>query len=434
MKYTVKTMVIILTMSMLLAACTNEKETASILDAGMPNPGFLDNSTMYNGIEPANDFYHPCKDNLDDIPDSLTDLAAKEEVEAWLAAFDKEPGQYHKLSEYANIYSFIITFNIPDEEVESALGRRMLEGWVDNGLLTTKEDLEVLFSHDEAAVAKQFASEYSIVTDDCIYSPAWIYYHTVSDWNNAGITKEMIREKLAAYSRLSLSDEAMLALEEKLDTFLGEKNVFNLNHDKYADQITVRELDLNMETDMPEPNMAGDSDMLYDFYQPCMPKMDSVPGALMSLMVEGNVKEWEEAYGGVRIAHSKLGEYANVYSFICLFDIEEEDVRNALSYHTANESPGDAYGFTQKDLEVLFSKDEEAILKQFASEYSIVVKDCIYSPQWLYYHSIEDWQEAGITREMVEEKRELYGRLLLSPDAVTAFGEKLAAFLGEPDM
>ena len=84
---------------------------------------------------------------------------------------------------------------------------------------------------------------------------------------------------------------------------------------------------------------------------------------------------------------------------------------------------------TEEQLDTILSGDIAAITKMFASEYAIIKGDKAYSPHWLYTHDYYDYEEAGITKEDVAAKYELYMKLGLSDEAWKWFDEKLTYYM-----
>jgi hypothetical protein len=89
----------------------------------------------------------------------------------------------------------------------------------------TKDEIEALLSRDVERVLEQFATEQSVVVGDRVYSPFWLYINTPEDIKAAGITAEMIEEKLPLYAEFNFTEEATLAFEEKLSEFVGREVV-----------------------------------------------------------------------------------------------------------------------------------------------------------------------------------------------------------------
>ncbi len=226
----------------LLTACSNKKTTA---DAEEGTEITTANDFVENVSEDINlkidkdmpvirgegaklvDFYQPCKGKLDNLPVELMNLADRESVVAWIADSEEQDIIPEKLDDYVNIYSYIHTFHISEENVRTALQGLMQADYLPEGLAITEEDLTVLFSGDKTAISEHFASDYSIVIEENIYSPQWMYYHTEEDYQSAGITPEMILQKVEFYSAIPLSANARNAFADKLSKYIGEKVVFS---------------------------------------------------------------------------------------------------------------------------------------------------------------------------------------------------------------
>lgn len=190
------------------------------------------------------------------------------------------------------------------------------------------------------------------------------------------------------------------------------------------------QLDENNEQ-MPEPfDNNGDSggDMNSDFYQPCISQFDSVPGSLLDIRPSGEVDEWLNNHFSRKGAVSSIKDYLNVYSFITDFNITKEEAASALEDYIDSEY--ESVRITQDQFNILFSGDIELITKTFASEYSIVHDDNIYSPEWIYTHSQSDYEAAGINAEDLAEKVPMYANLNLTEAARAAFSDKLSSYTG----
>ncbi len=184
----------------------------------MPRPfGIKEDST---GGDENNAFYSPCEWLFDGVPSELTDLVDYSDFESWRVKhniFAKAPSS---LRDYVNMYSFIVEFNIPDKDVLSALSLYLQSDDLDISI--SEEEINIILSKDEAAIAECFASQYSIVVGEHIYSPQWIYENSIEAYKNAGITPEMIKDKLSLYGTISFTYDAAKAFQGKLSEFVGE--------------------------------------------------------------------------------------------------------------------------------------------------------------------------------------------------------------------
>lgn len=188
------------------------------------------------------------------------------------------------------------------------------------------------------------------------------------------------------------------------------------------------------ESEMPDPfgtaeGTGGDENA--GFYQPCNYFLDSIPVELMSLRDSGEVNKWiaKDQLSSRSEVPSSIKDYANIYSFITDFNITREEAETALNYYL--NTPEEFEHITYEHLDIIFSGDIELITKSFASEYSIAVGDRIYSPQWLYTHSPDEYRAAGITAEDILSRVGAYRYFHFTDEARQAFSEKLSAYTGE---
>lgn len=160
------------------------------------------------------DFYQPCVPELDSIPGFLTkEYATDEEWEAWTEKYENKR-DCRKVTDYPTVYTFIKDFNVSDEDI--------INLYNDYDILS-EQDMQILLTHDEAKIAEHFATDCAIVIGDCIYPPEWIYEHSADDYIDAGITPEILEEKLDEYADLGLSKSAEERLYEKLSGYVGHE-------------------------------------------------------------------------------------------------------------------------------------------------------------------------------------------------------------------
>lgn len=183
-------------------------------------------------------------------------------------------------------------------------------------------------------------------------------------------------------------------------------------------------------SEMPEPFEGGFDGIAAEMYLlPVSSRINEIPPELMALRDSKEVSDWlSDAEAVMTLVMDKnalpisLSTYANVYSFILSFDITREEGEAVLAaYHQ----------YTEEELNAIFSGDPALICNTFANEYTIVVGDKMYTTQWIYWHSAEDYKAEGISPETLAEKASLYAALPFSDEARTAFAEKLSAYTGE---
>lgn len=183
-------------------------------------------------------------------------------------------------------------------------------------------------------------------------------------------------------------------------------------------------------SEMPEPFEGGFDGFAAEMYlSPVPSRIEEIPPELMALRDSKEVSGWlSDSEALMTLVADKnalpisLSEFANVYSFIRSFDISREEGEAILAaYHQ----------YTEEELDAVFSGDPALICRTFANEYTIVVGDKMYTTQWIYWHSTEDYKAEGIAPETLAEKASLYAALPFSDEARTAFAAKLSAYTVE---
>lgn len=202
--------------------------------------------------------------------------------------------------------------------------------------------------------------------------------------------------------------------------------------DNYMSQIS--------DTSMPEPfgNACGDENN--DFYLPFVPKFNNIGNFVYDLAGDDNAFQlWVEDIDKNETPY-RLEDNVNLYSFMVRFDLSGEDISAALREYNAMQERwveeldmpiNPTVYFSDEELEAIESEDKEVIMNCFASDYSIVVGDNVYPPNWIYYHTADDYTQCGITPEILKEYTDKYSGINFVPDALTAFEGKLSEFTGE---
>lgn len=196
---------------------------------------------------------------------------------------------------------------------------------------------------------------------------------------------------------------------------------------------TEGSIDTNKKTasndvEMPQPFEAGidtGGDENDGFYLPFNSTINFIPSALLRLRNEEEVDKWINSFPSISYAPSNISEYANIYSFITEFSITKDEAETAIVYYLDNNF------ISHEQLDIIYSDDKELITKTFASEYSIVIGENIYCPNWIYTHKTDDYAVAGITSDVIAEKASAYSNFYLTEEACVAFADKLSAYTGE---
>ncbi len=215
------------------------------------------------------------------------------------------------------------------------------------------------------------------------------------------------------------------------ETIQSQESVVSVVESESKAETTVNIETSPSKESMPKPFSDDCIEQNAGFYQPCNRILDDIPVELINLRDSDEVADWISSFPSESItdsAPSSITEYKNIYSFAMHFEITKDEAKSALKYYL--NSDDEQIRITQEQLDIIFSEDVEKITRTFASKYSVVVGECIYCPNWIYTHSIEEYTNAGITAEAITAKIKLYSDFNYTNEARTAFSNKLSDYTG----
>ena len=142
----------------------------------------------------------------------------------WAYVVDVTPNY---LLKSPNLLWYIINFDIPDEAIIEGIKKHneQFDDGVNFSLMFSDEDIAALLSREAEKVNAQFAEVTVIAIGDSVYTPDWLYLNKPDDYRAAGITPEMVAEKLELYDELiqPFTARAADAFEAKLSEFTGRE-------------------------------------------------------------------------------------------------------------------------------------------------------------------------------------------------------------------
>jgi hypothetical protein len=203
---------------------------------------YLDNSMPVLIFRAVDDDVYPCEKitqsfvkemSTGGILGVISEYLGYESLNDWID-FSVTPC-FTGLMDWYSDFAVIMKYNIPDEviirgverhnnfydSIYSGLSLEELKLIKADIKYLTDNDIKVLLSRCEATVLKHFTSPYAIVVHDRVYSPAWLYRNTVEGYKAAGITPQMIQEKLPLWGEIGFYGEPAVAFEAKLSEFTG---------------------------------------------------------------------------------------------------------------------------------------------------------------------------------------------------------------------
>ncbi|MDR0197804.1 MAG: hypothetical protein LBI36_06265 [Oscillospiraceae bacterium] len=191
--------------------------------------------------------------------------------------------------------------------------------------------------------------------------------------------------------------------------------------------------------DMPPPfGEQGGGDGLAMYYEPGVKKIEGISAEIADFVSVEAYDKWSFENLLTEESEPSLTGHANLYSLLKAFKPDENAVREMYKkqYETMSEwADVDAselwwFVLTDEDFDVIFTYDDAKVNERFASEYSVFYNGRLYSPAWVYTHSIEDYRAQGIPAELIEEKREMYDKIPFVREARDALDKKIAEYSG----
>ena len=377
-----------------------------ITDTSMPEP------YPYNDHEYYKDFYYTWINRFSEVSGNLIDLPDMEKQIDLINYYTLNRAETpYTLDDNLNLYSWMTRLDLSVDDVCRAIEEN--NEYYQTLTLNNAQDMvynpyeiDVLKSGDRSRIAEAFATEYSIIIGDKVFNPEWLYYHTIEDYSEVGITPEEVLHKLDMYESLGLTDEAWAAFSAKLQKYADNADPFG--------QIT--------DTTMPRPFPIEQD---YDHTSFESQWKTKAIGAAIDCRGRENYDEWNRMCMSIRTPY-RLNDNNNVAGVIKQFGITSEEIdeyfekRNAMwqeSLEKAEESGNEGAImncrneiFSEEEINALKSGNDAEIIALFISDYSIWLTDSNYviSPEWLYYHTAEDYATIGITPQMIAAKISLY--------------------------
>ena len=270
----------------------------------------------------------------------------------------------------------------------------------------------------------------NVVVGDNIYTAEWVYRHTIEDYEAAGITPEMLEEKIYYYQGFPFNaGVAQPFFERKLSAYLGHEVSLDLEEER----IPGKEYGVIYEMPRPFPEIDGTEFPEYWRY-PVDEEQLHIPAYLVELVPREDFDDWFDSFGAFNtIENPTVNDFPNVVSFVRYFDyITDDDILTAYEDPFYNQNDHDKIWYDKLAQTLTVRNDYDNVyVNMYIGAYAIVVDDkYIYTPEWVYNHSIAEWEMAGITPELITEKLGYYDDYNYTDEARAAFEYKLKRFLG----
>lgn len=279
----------------------------------------------------------------------ISNIVGEDKVAKWLEQFESLQNPNGRAKTEINKFTVVKELNVPKEEFIKA----------NKGLGYTDEQIEAIYSGDQKLVNRAFVNDYALLVNDEIYTPDWLALHTIKDYEKAGITVEVLLEYLNKINFSTLDDE-----------YLSIKGV--LKKSNKIDTLNQSKLELSAPYQL---EYYGLDSFLYD------------------IIDNERLNEWAKQFQLEYTRDRRDTSGANIINVVKELNVPKEDfikANNGLVY-------------TEEQIEAIYSGDKKLINKVFTNDYALMVNDKIYTVDWLFIRRIDDYQKAGITKDILEQ-------------------------------
>lgn len=235
-------------------------------------------------------------------------------------------------------------------------------------------------------------------------------------------------ELISSSARASGSDDWLtLDVPYRVLPVALDDTIYNYTHT--INVVTLEEVQYQLvyEGIMPKPFADTDTDEYDLFYQPFVRVFSDIPS---SLMFNDSTKPFEEYIGSFDIINDpsdNIMGYPNIYSYVRYFNLTDEQIREGLAFLIEDEGNG----ITDYEIKNFIIEDNASEASAFfANEYALVIGDKIYSPNWLYLHTVDEWREADVICQQLEDVAIACRNFPFTDEARKAFEAKFEEALG----
>ena len=266
------------------------------------------------------------------------------------------------------MYSFIHEFNVSDEIIRNYY-TELREYRPENECLTDDE-IDLLLSDDYVAVANHFVSENAIAKDGNIYSPKWLYEHSIQDYIDNDLPLDVVNEKIKKIdSELTFPIDTREAIKLKSDAINqyaeAESKGYKLN---------LKSAPIISDIDLSEPfNVTSDTNQLF------------------------GIEKSGKKYGLRWLAGKDISEYKNA-------GITTGELKTLLD-NISDYKDTEEYAWIESCYKKML-QDSGIVFEQLDDgfgNYIYTVDGVNCNVEWLSRNSVEEWEEFGLTAKDVEK-------------------------------
>lgn len=153
-----------------------------------------------------------------------------------------------------------------------------------------------------------------------------------------------------------------------------------------------------------------------------------IPGELIETVGTDAFEAWLSELQTDEIV-TDIGKEANLYTFLRDFSVDRETAETVLTdemtlWAAYNLTPN----FTEDSIEILLNGEKNAVAECFVSDSAIYRGGAIFTPEWLYHASEEQYEAYGIPKAELLEKVDRLSALPFTEEAAAVLEEKIGGY------
>ena len=188
-------------------------------------------------------------------------------------------------------------------------------------------------------------------------------------------------------------------------TILSGCNDFNDNTKNNSDMLK-NPLDIELTSPpIDEDNSSVDLKYQYRYIDTIS---DEIPKEFQEIVGENKYALWVQEFAGKDPQGTRTIEDYNLISFIIDFNISKQQFMEANNKIKSNPNNSEK-GFTQQEIEILYSNETALINKTFVNDEAILYGNEIYTLSWFASNSVDEYKRVGFPVELLKEKCNQWG-------------------------
>ncbi len=335
----------------------NEVEVVELSEVAMPLVVTTGDNIIYTS---------PFEGALTLIPSEFMQSMGEDVATEWMIETNAKSDENPTVLSTSNLYSFIKAFDVSEDLVRDYFVKQ--REYINENDWLSDEDIDLLLSDDTAKVAERFANTYGYFSGDEVYSPKWIYEHSVADYLAHELPLDIIVQKLdviAKADNMLNSIDSKHAISLKIEV-LKQVQILVGNNTQF--EITPNMNEQTLDVAAPLENNA---------------QSEKVLG-----VVKGEVK-----YSTTWLAENDLSAYENA-------GITAEDLKLFLD-DISIYSDSYEYEILQSSYNKMIANggNTQAIDDGFGN-YVYNIDGVEYNVEWLSRNTAQEWLAVGIDKEV----------------------------------